>query len=302
MTGVAIIESDCNGKDGTIKRAVWLRLNIHDLCRITDPWYPCCVGKSGADDQTSYIYTFRIPRPPALTGRPHPVVKHTPLSSMGVSGKNKLDRAGNERQVFRVVREKNVIAWSGTVLLQPSCLWLVSRCCNRSTYSADAFLTRVVVGTAGSGTKGSIVRNVSGGQASQNHFLAVHGNGLPFIIQHCHAGCSEDGEILPVHHPFMVAEGKKGWGDGRTGYQKRQDVILHFQRRAIIFWVTAVKEVAGDADEGRTVRVQARYDRRGIRIMEVGKQRQIWRSGDMVDCLFRRGSPPAVELTVKPGT
>lgn len=226
----------------------------------------------------------------------------SPLSSMGVSGKNKLDRAGNERQVFRVVREKNVIAWSGTVLLQPSCLWLVSRCCNRSTYSADAFLTRVAVGTAGSGTKGSIVRNVSGGQASQNHFLAVHGNGLPFIIQHCNAGCSEGGEILPVHHPFMVAEGKKGWGDGRTGYQKRQDVLLCFQRRAIIFWVTAVKEVAGDADEGRTVRVQARYDRRGISIMEVGKQCQIWRSGDMVDCLFRRGSPPAVELTVKPGT
>jgi len=195
-----------------------------------------------------------------------------------------------------------VIAGSGTVLLQPSCFWLVSRCCNRSTYSADAFLTRVAVGTAGSGTKGSIVRNVSGGKATQNHFLAVHRDGLPFIVQHCHASCSEGGEILPVHHPFMVAKGKKGWSYGSASRQKRQDVILHFQRRAIIFWVTAVKEVAGDADEGRTVRVQARYDRRGIRIMEVGKQRQIWRSGDMVDCLFRRGSPPAVELTVKPGT
>ena len=100
----------------------------------------------------------------------------------------------------------------------------------------------------------------------------------------------------------MVAKGKKGWSDGSASRQKRQDVLLCFQRRAIIFWVTAVKEGAGDADEGRTARVQARYDWRGIRIMEVGKQRQIWRSGDMVDCLFRRGSPPAVELTVKPGT
>lgn len=185
---------------------------------------------------------------------------------------------------------------------EPRCLWLMIPGMNSSTYSADAFLTRVAVGTAGSGTKGSIVRNVSGGQASQNHFLAVHVNGLSFIIQHCHVGCSEGGEILPVHHPFMVAEGKKGWGDGRTGYQKRQDVLLCFQRRAVIFWMTAVEEVTGDADKGRTVRVQACYDWRGIRVMEVGKQRQIWRSGDMVDCLFRRGSPPAVELTVKPGT
>jgi hypothetical protein len=66
--------------------------------------------------------------------------------------------------------------------------------------------------------------------------------------------------------------------------------------------MTAVEEVTGDTDEGRTVRVQARYDRRGIRVMKVGKQREMWRSGDVVDCLFRRGSPPAVELTVKPGT
>ena len=66
--------------------------------------------------------------------------------------------------------------------------------------------------------------------------------------------------------------------------------------------MTAVEEVTSDADEGRTVRVQARYDRRGIRIMEVGKQRQVWRSGDVVHCLFRSGSPPAVELTVKPST
>ena len=100
----------------------------------------------------------------------------------------------------------------------------------------------------------------------------------------------------------MIAEGEESWRDGRTGGQEGQHVLLRFQRRVVILWVVAVEEVTGDADKGRTVRVQACYDRRGICVMEVGKQRQIWRSGDMVDCLFRRGSPPAVELTVKPGT
>ena len=100
----------------------------------------------------------------------------------------------------------------------------------------------------------------------------------------------------------MIAEGEESRRDGRTDGQEGQHVLLRFQRRVVILWVVAVEKVTGDTDEGRTVRVQARYDRRGIRIMEVGKQCQIWRFGDMVDCLFRRGSPPAVELTLKPGT
>ena len=100
----------------------------------------------------------------------------------------------------------------------------------------------------------------------------------------------------------MIAERHEGRGDGSASRQKRQDVLLCFKWRYVILWAASVEEVAGDTDEGRTVRVQARYDRRGIRVMEVGKQRQIWRPGEMVDCLFCRGSPPAVELTVKPGT
>jgi hypothetical protein len=45
------------------------------------------------------------------------MIKHTPLSSMGVSGKNKLDRAGNERKILGMMRKQDVIAGSGTVLL-----------------------------------------------------------------------------------------------------------------------------------------------------------------------------------------
>lgn len=222
----------------------------------------------------------------------------SPLSSMGVSRKNKLDRAGNERQVFRVVREKNVIAESGTVPLQPSCLWLVSRCYNRPADSADALLMWITVGAAGFGTEGSIVRNVAGSQAADDQSISFD----PIVVKKCNSGLFYFFYVGAVHHPLVIAEGEIGRSDSNASRQERQDVGLRFQRRAIIFWVTAVKEVAGDADEGRTVRVKARYDRRGIRIMEVGKQRQIWRSGDMVDCLFRRGSPPAVDLTVKPGT
>lgn len=249
MTSVFILESDCNGKRGDNKKSRWLQLNIHDLCRITDSRNPRCIGESGADDQTSYIYTFRIPRPPALSGSPNTMSEESPLSSMGVSRKNKLDRAGNERQVFRVVREKNVITWSRTVLLQPSCLWLVSRCCNRSTYSAEAFLTQVAVGTAGSGTKGSIVRNLAGGQASQNHFLAIHGNGLPFIIQHCHAGCGDSREILLIHHPFVIAEGHKGRGDGGAGAEEGENVGLGSHRTRIIFWPATVQHIVYSTDE-----------------------------------------------------
>ena len=173
---------------------------------------------------------------------------------------------------------------------------------NSSANSADALLMWITIGAAGFGTEGSIVCHIAGGQASQNHFFAVHRDGLPFIIQHRHVGCVDSSEILLVQHPFMIAEGEESRRDGRTDGQEGQHVLLRFQRRVVILWVVAVEKVTGDTDEGRTVRVQARYDRRGIRIMEVGKQRQIWRSGDMVDCLFRRGSPPAVELTLKPGT
>lgn len=222
----------------------------------------------------------------------------SPLSSMGVSGKNKLDRAGNERKILGMMRKQDVIAGSGTVLLQPSCLWLVSRCCNRPANPADALLTWISVGAAGFSTETSIVRNVAGGQTADDQAILFY----PAIVKKCNSGLFYFFYVGAVHHPLVIAEGEIGRSDSNASRQERQDVFLHFQRRAIIFWVTAVKEVAGDADEGRTARVQARYDWRGIRIMEVGKQRQIWRSGDMVDCLFRRGSPPAVELTVKPGT
>ena len=156
------------------------------------------------------------------------MTEESPLSSMGVSGKNKLDRAGNERKILGMMRKQDVIAGSGTVLLQPSCLWLVSRCCNRPVNSADALLAWITVGAAGFSTETSIVRNVSGVQASQNHFLAVHGNGLPFIIQHRHAGCVDSSEILLVQHPFMIAERHEGRGDGSAGRQERQDVFLCF--------------------------------------------------------------------------
>lgn len=69
----------------------------------------------------------------------------------------------------------------------------------------------------------------------------------------------------------MVAKGKKGWSDGSASRQKRQDVLLRLKWRSVSLWSATIQHVAGDADEGRTVRVQARYDRRGIRIMEVGK-------------------------------
>jgi len=173
---------------------------------------------------------------------------------------------------------------------------------NSSANSADALLMWITIGAAGFGTEGSIVCHIAGGQASQNHFFAVHRDGLPFIIQHRHAGCVDSSEILLVQHPFMIAEGEESRRDGRTDGQEGQHVLLRFQRRVVILWVVAVENVADDGNKVWLVALQGGDDRRGIRVMEVGKQCQIWRSGDMVDCLFRRGSPPAVELTVKPGT
>ena len=100
----------------------------------------------------------------------------------------------------------------------------------------------------------------------------------------------------------MIAKGHEGRGDGDAGGQEGQDVLLCLKRRPVSLWAAAVEEVADDGNKVWLVALQGGDDRRGIHIMEVGKQRQVWRSGDMVDCLFRRGSPPAVELTVKPGT
>jgi hypothetical protein len=281
-----------------IRKCCGFSIHIHHLCRIPNPWYPRCVGKSGANDQPILIYSPRPLRPAALSGSPHSVVKHLPLSSVGVPGKNKLDRAGNKRQVFRVVREKNVIAGSGTVLLQPSCLWLVSRCCNRPANSADAFLAWVTIGAAGFGTETSIVRNVAGRKTADDHPISFG----PAVVKKHHAGCSKCGEILLIHHPFVVAERHEGRSNGSAGGQERQDVGLRLKRRPVSLRPATIQHVAGDADEGRPMRLERRNHRRGIRIMEVGKQRQIWRSGDVVDCLFRRGSPPEKELTVKPGT
>lgn len=222
----------------------------------------------------------------------------SPLSSMGVSGKSKLDRTGNERQVFRVVGEKNVEASLSGEGVEPRRLRFMIPGMNRSTYSTYALLTWITVGAARFCTENSIVRNVAGGQTADGQAISFD----PIVVEDCYTGCGESSEILLIHHPFVVTEGEKSWSDGSASRQKRQDVGLRLKRRSVSLWFATIQYVAGDADEGRTMRVQARYDRRGIRIMEVGKQRQIWRSKDMVDCLFRRGSPPAVELTVKPGT
>lgn len=104
------------------------------------------------------------------------------------------------------MREQDVIASLSGEAGEPLRLWLVIPGMNRSADAADAFLMWVAVGAAGFGTETSVVRNISTGQANQNHFLAVHSDGLPLIIQHSHASGRQEPEVLLIHHPLVIAE------------------------------------------------------------------------------------------------
>lgn len=69
----------------------------------------------------------------------------------------------------------------------------------------------------------------------------------------------------------MITEGEEGWSDGSTAGQEGQHVLLRFQRRVVILLVAAVENVADDGNKVWLVALQGGDDRRGIRVMEVGK-------------------------------
>lgn len=109
-----------------------------------------------------------------------------------------------------------------------------------------AWITNKAVGF---GSKGSIVRNVTGGKTGQNNLSTINTDGRPLIIQHSYASGGEEIKIILVHHPLMIAEGEKGRGDGSAGAEKGENVGLCLKRRSIIFWPAAVQNISGDADD-----------------------------------------------------
>jgi hypothetical protein len=109
-----------------------------------------------------------------------------------------------------------------------------------------AWITNKAVGF---GSKGSIVRNVTGGKTGQNNLSTINTDGRPLIIQHSYASGGEEIKIILVHHPLMIAEGEKGRGDGGAGMKEGENVGLCLKRRSIIFWPAAVQNISGDADD-----------------------------------------------------
>ena len=65
-----------------IRKCCGFSIHIHDLCRVPNPWYPCCVRQSGTHDKPSLIHSTRPLRPPALTRSKYASSKNSPLSSM----------------------------------------------------------------------------------------------------------------------------------------------------------------------------------------------------------------------------
>ena len=184
-----LYESDCNGywSGRAEKRAVWLRLNVHNLGRIPDSWYPCCIAQSCAHNQSPFVHAPCPLRPPALTGGPEAEpfsferVVHSNLPTVCVAAQYQIHSSRDDRIVFGMMREQDMIAGSGAEVHKSLRIRLVS-----SSYPSNPvqILSAWVSRLGGVDcTEGSIVRNVAGGQASQNYFLAVHSDGVPIIIQ-----------------------------------------------------------------------------------------------------------------------
>ena len=127
-----------------------------------------------------------------------------------------------------------------------------------------AWITNKAVGF---GSKGSIVRNVTGGKTGQNNLSTINADGRPLIIQHSYASGGEEIKIILVHHPLVIAEGEKGRGDGSAGAEEGENVGLHLKRRPIIFWPAAVQNISGDADEIWMAGAERREHGRWITIM-----------------------------------
>jgi hypothetical protein len=66
-----------------------------------------------------------------------------------------------------------------------------------------AWITNKAVGF---GSKGSIVRNVTGGKTGQNNLSTINTDGRPLIIQHSYASGGEEIKIILIHHPLVIAE------------------------------------------------------------------------------------------------
>lgn len=191
------------------------------------------------------------------------------------------------------MRHDHPKTWLSSESREPPCLWFMIPGMNRSADAADAFLMWVAVGAVCFFFEASIVRNVAGGQASQNHFLAVHRDGLIGIIQHRHTSGGEGGEISTVHHPLVVTEGEVGRGDGGAGAEEGENVGLRLKWRPIIFRPATIQHITCNADETWTAGAEGGKHGFWISIMQIGKKRQgrgaAWK---FVGCFFRRGSPP----------
>ena len=92
------------------------------------------------------------------------MAEDAPLPTVSMTGQDQVDGIGDERKIFRMVREQDMIASLTGEGGKPLCFRLMILGMNSSAYTADAFLTWITVGTTGFGSESSIVRNVTGGQ------------------------------------------------------------------------------------------------------------------------------------------
>lgn len=123
---------------------------------------------------------------------------------------------------------------------EPRCLWLMRRGAGGTSDAVQILAAWITNKAVGFGSKGSIVRNVTGGKTGQNNLSTINTDGRPLIIQHSYASGGEEIKIILVHHPLMIAEGEKGRGDGGAGAEEVENVGLGSHRTRIIFRLAAV--------------------------------------------------------------
>lgn len=203
------------------------------------------------------------------------MVKKSPLSAVCVTAEDQIYiLIFQQRPVFRMMGEQDVVAGCGAEVHNPVRLWLMSSGAGGTSDAVQILSAWIPRFGRLCGSESSIVCNVARSETGQNNLSTINADVCPLIIQRSDTCGRQEPEILRVNHPLVIAEGEVGRGGGGASTKEWQDILLRLQWRLISLRSGPIQHIAGDADEIRTVRAEGRNHRCGIFIVQVTQQRQ----------------------------